>query len=129
MEILRIVGIGLIAAILSLLIKQYRPELAVAIPLLGMSAIFFALFPYLKETVDIFRQLGDRIGLESRYLQLMMKIIGIAYLCQFSAELCRDVGEVSIAGKIELAGKLLILSLSMPMVYQFMQLVDAIIHF
>ncbi len=123
------IGIGLVTAILSLLIKQHRPEFAIAIPLLGMSAIFFALFPYLKETVNIFRQLGERVGLESQYLQLMMKIIGVAYLSQFSAELCRDVGESSIAGKIELAGKLLILSLSMPMVYQFMQLVDAMIHF
>ncbi len=129
MEVLRIIGIGLVTAILSLLIRQHRPELAIAIPMLGLAAIFFCLAPHLEGTVTIFRQLANRIGLESRYLQLMLKIIGIAYLCQFSAELCRDAGEASVAGKIELAGKLLILSLSMPMVYQLLQLVDSMIHF
>lgn len=129
MEITRIIGIGLVTAVLSLLIKQHRPELAITIPILGASAILFCLAPYLEGTVNIFRQLGNRIGLESRYLQLILKMVGVAYLCQFSAELCRDAGETSVAGKIEMAGKLMILSLSMPLIYQLLQLIDSMIRF
>ena len=129
MEILRIVGIGIIAAILSLLIKQYRPELAIAIPVLGGAAIFLCTAPYLRTIVEMFENLAEQAGLQNQYLRLILKIIGVAYLCQFSAELCRDAGEASVAGKIELGGKVLILFLSMPIVYQLLGLVETIINF
>ncbi len=129
MEILRILGIGIIAAVLSLLIKQHRPELAIAIPILGGAAIFLCSIPYLRAVVEMFGKLAEQAGLRNQYLRLILKMIGVAYLCQFSAELCRDAGEASIAGKIELGGKLLILVLSMPVVYQLLGLIEAIINF
>ncbi|MBO5364346.1 MAG: stage III sporulation protein AD [Clostridia bacterium] len=129
MEVLRILGIGIVTAVLSLLIKQHRPELAIAIPVLGGAAIFFCTAPYLRGVVKMFENLAEQAGLQNQYLRLILKMIGVAYLCQFSAELCRDAGEISVAGKIELGGKLLILSLSMPIVYQLLGLVEAIINF
>ncbi len=129
MELLRILGIGVVTAVLSLLIKQHRPEIAIAIPLLGGIAIFLVVAPYLRGMVEMFENLAQQAGMKNQYLRLILKMIGIAYLCQFSAELCRDAGETSVAGKIELGGKLLILSLSMPIVYQFLGLVESIIHF
>ncbi len=129
MELLRILGIGVVAAVLSILIKQHRPELAMAIPILGGIAIFLSVAPYLQGMVKMFESLAEQAGMQNQHLRLILKMIGIAYLCQFSAELCRDAGETSIAGKIELGGKLLILSLSMPIVYQFLGLVESIIRF
>ncbi len=122
-------GIGVVTAILSLLIKQHRPEIAIAIPVLGGIAIFVAMVPYLEETVKLFEELAEISGIQNRYLRLIIKMIGIAYLCEFSAELCRDAGENSVAGKIELGGKVLILSLSVPIVYQFLGLVEMMIRF
>ena len=129
MELLRILGIGVVTAMLSLLIKQHRPELAMAIPILGGTAIFLLVVPYFQEAVGLFARLAELSGMKNHYLQLILKIIGVAYLCEFAAELCRDAGEASVAGKIELGGKLLIFSLSLPIVYQFMELVESIIHF
>ncbi len=126
---LRILGIGMVTAVLSLLVRQHRPELALAIPVLGGTAIFFCVAPYLRTIVEVFENLAEQAGLPNQYLRLILKMIGVAYLCQFSAELCRDAGEASVAGKIELGGKLLILSLSMPIVYQLLGLVEAMIHF
>lgn len=129
MEVVRIIGIGLVAAALSLLLKQQRPELAFTLPILGAAAIFLVLAPYLQAILSMFTDIAGQVGIESRYLRLIIKMIGIAYLCQFSAELCKDAGEASIGGKIELAGKLLILSLSMPIIYKLLGLVSSIINF
>lgn len=129
MELLRILGIGVVTAFLSLLIKQHRPEIAIAIPVLGGIAIFLSVAPYLKGMVTLFEELAEVSGIQNRYLRLILKMIGVAYLCEFSAELCRDAGENSVAGKIELGGKLLILSLSVPIVYQFLDLVETMIRF
>ncbi len=122
-------GIGVVTAILSLFIKQHRPEIAIAIPVLGGVAIFVVMVPYLEETVRLFEELAEISGIQNRYLRLIIKMIGIAYLCEFSAELCRDAGESSMAGKIELGGKVLILSLSVPIVYQLLGLIETMIRF
>ena len=129
MNLFQMLGVALVTAILSLLIKQQKPELAFAIPILGAAAILLCVFPYLKEIMDMFSAMAERAGLESRYLAIVIKIIGVAYLCQFAAELCRDVGEGAIAGKIELAGKVMILTLSMPIIDHLLDLVGTIVNF
>ena len=129
MDIIRIIGIGLITALLSLFIKQQRPELAVMLPMLGAAAILFVIAPYLKEILSMFETIAEEAGLKSLYLHLVIKIIGVAYLCQFASELCKDAGEGSMASKIELAGKVMILTLSMPVIYQLLDLVGSIIRF
>lgn len=129
MNILQVIGIGLIVTVLSLLMKQQRPELAMMLPLLGTAAIIFLVAPYLKEILTMFEQIAKEAGLESEYLRIVIKIIGVAYLCQFAAELCKDAGEGSMASKIELAGKVMILTLSMPIIYRLLDIVGNIIHF
>ena len=129
MELTKIIGIGMIAAVLSLTVKQTRPEIAFALPVLGAAGILFCLVPHLKGILSMFWDIADRVGIESGYLKLIIKMIGVAYLCQCSAELCKDAGEGAIGSKIELGGKLLILSLSVPIVYRLLELVHAIIYF
>lgn len=129
MNLIQIIGIGIITAILSLIIKQHRPELAVALPMLGAVAIILCIAPYLKGILTMFEDMANRVGLESRYLHMVIKIIGVAYLCQFASELCKDAGEGSMASKIELAGKVMILTLSMPVIYRLLDLVSDIINF
>ena len=129
MNLIQIIGIGMITAILSLLIKQHRPEFAVALPMLGAAAIILCIAPYLKGILTMFEDMANRVGLESQYLHMVIKIIGVAYLSQFASELCRDAGEGSMASKIELAGKVMILTLSMPVIYRLLDLVSDIINF
>ena len=117
------------AAVLSLLVKQHRPELAIGIPITGGVIIFLMIIPSLQDMVELFGSLAEQAGMQNQYLKLILKMIGIAYLCQFAAELCRDAGETSIAGRVELGGKLMILSLSIPIIHQFLGLVETIIRF
>ena len=129
MDIVRIIGIGFITTVLTILIKQHRPELAFGLPVLGAAGIFLCIAPYLRTILSMFEDIAGQVGIESQYIKMVIKIIGVAYICQFSAELCKDVGEGSMASKIEFAGKIMILTLSMPVIYKLLGVVSAIINY
>ena len=59
---------------------------------------------------------------------VVLRVIGIAYVAQFGAELCRDAGESAVASKIEFAGKIIIMTLSMPIMYKLLEVVNKIIQ-
>lgn len=129
MEIFKIAGIGLAAAVLAVFIKNQRPEFAIQASLLTAVIIFAAVLPYLKAIVEMFEEISKEIGLEQVYIGLVLKVIGIAYVAQFASELCRDAGEGAIATKIELAGKIIIMTLSMPVICSLLEVVNDIIRF
>ena len=119
----------MMAAVLSLLIKQYRPELSPAIPVIAAAAIFAMVAPYLKAVVAMFEDIAGQVGMENTYFRIVIKMIGAAYVTQFAAEMCKDAGEGAIAAKIELGGKVLILTMSMPILYRLLSLVSSMIIF
>ena len=129
MDIFKIAGLGLAAVVLAVFIKSWKPELAMQVSLAAAVIIFLMVLPYLKAVVVMFQDISEQIGLESKYLSLILKVIGIAYVAQFAAELCRDAGETSVASKIEFAGKVIIMTLSMPVVYSLLEVVSQIIRF
>ncbi len=129
MNLVQMIGIALTATALSLLLRQQRPELAFAIPVLAAIGIFLCVLPALESVFAMFFSMAEQAGIESKYLAIVIKIIGVAYLCQFAAELCRDAGEGSIASKIELGGKVMILTLSMPIMEHLLDLVGTIVNF
>ena len=129
MDIFKIVGLGLAAAILAVFIKNWRAEVSIMISVAAAIIIFLAISPYLKTLLGNFRDISNQIGLDIKYITVVLKVIGIAYVTQFGAELCRDAGEGAIASKIEFGGKVIIMALSMPIMYQFLEVVDTIIRF
>lgn len=128
MDLSQVIGIGLITVFLTVLMKQYHPSLALAMPILGTVVIFLIMAPYLRSVIEMLQNLSEQTGIAYYYIEVVIKMTGIAYVCQFAAELCRDAGEGSMAGKIEFAGKLMILTLSMPIVYQLLDVVSSIIR-
>ncbi len=129
MDIFRIVGLGLAAAILAVFVKNWRAEIAIMISVAAAIIIFLAVTPYLKAVLETFEDISNQVGLDIKYITVVLKVIGIAYVTQFGAELCRDAGESAIATKIEFGGKVIIMALSMPIMYQFLEVVDTIIRF
>ena len=128
MDIFKIVGIGLSAAVLAAFIKNWRGEIAIQISLIAAAIMFFMAVPYLKNLLEMFRDISNRIGLEVKYISLVLKVIGIAYVAQFGAELCRDSGESALASKIEFGGKVMIVTLSMPVLYSFLEIIETVIR-
>lgn len=129
MDIFKIVGVGVAAATLAVFLKNWKPELAIGISLTAATIVFFMVIPYLKAVVMMVKNISEQTGIESKYIVLVLKVTGIAYIAQFGAELCRDAGETSVAAKIEFAGKIMIMALSMPVIYKLLEIINRIIHF
>ena len=128
MDIFKIVGLGIAAMVLVVFLKNWRAEIAIQISLIASVVIFFIALPYLKAVFEMFNNISEQIGLEIKYITIVLKVMGIAYITQFGAELCRDAGENAIASKIEFGGKVMIVTLSMPILYSFLDVVNSIIR-
>lgn len=125
MEIIQIVSIGLIAAILSIILKEEQPEFSMIISLLAGTIIFLMMISKVQAVLQVFSNLSSKMNIDVLYLTTIFKIIGIAYITEFGAQVCKDAGEGSIATKIEFGGKILIMILSIPIL---MALLDLIIN-
>jgi stage III sporulation protein AD len=115
-DILQIVGIGFLATVLILVIREQKPMFAYLLAVFVGVAIFLSLIGKIGDVVSVLEQLADRSGIPSVYLKTMLKIIGIAYIAEFGAQIVRDAGLESIASKIEFAGKMLILVMAVPII-------------
>lgn len=127
MEIIQIVSIGLIATILSVILREHRPEFAMIIGLLAGIIIFFLVINKLQIVLNVFQDLSSKMNIDIQFIGTMFKIIGIAYLTEFGAQVCRDAGEGSIASKIEFGGKILIMILAIPILMALLDLIIKII--
>jgi len=121
----RVVGLAIIAVVLLLVIRRQRPEIAVLLGLVVGLVIFFMVAQRLMAILDFLRDLAARARVDSLYLNTVLKIVGIAYITEIGAQVCRDAGEGSVASKVELAGKVLILALAIPIV---MAILEAILR-
>ncbi|WP_371369462.1 hypothetical protein SRRS_26210 [Sporomusa rhizae] len=116
MEIIQIIGLGFVVTVLILIIKQQRPEIAVQLGLTLSAIIFLMVLSKLNVVLDLFRDLAEKANVSQMYLNTILKIIGIAYVTEFGAQICRDAGEGAVAGKIEFAGKILVMVMAVPII-------------
>ena len=123
MEIIQIVGLGIVATIIIVVLKTQRPEIAVQISIITGVVVFLLLVSKLSAVVNLLNTYADRVNIDMAYLTTLLKIIGIAYIAEFGAEVCRDAGESSIASKIELAGKVVIIVLAVPIITSLLELI------
>ncbi|CAB1128913.1 Stage III sporulation protein AD [Candidatus Hydrogenisulfobacillus filiaventi] len=110
------VGIGLISTVLLLLLRRERPEWGVVVALAAGVALLFLVLVPLGRVVGTLTQLAGLGHLQGAYLTLLLKVLGIAYLTTLAAQVARDAGETLVAGRVELAGKVLILALALPII-------------
>ena len=116
MTIIQVVALGLLAAVFILILRESKPELAIFLSVAVGVIIFFSLLSYIASVMHILEELTVRADINLLYLNTLLKIIGIAYIAEFGAQVCRDAGEGTTASKIEFAGKIMILFLAIPLV-------------
>lgn len=110
-----IVGIGIVVTILALLLREQRPELALLLSLAAGVLIFFLILDRITVVFNLLEQLAFRADMDLFYLNTVLRIVALAYITQFGSQICRDAGEGAVAGKIELAGKIMIMLLAIPL--------------
>ena len=116
MELVKIIAIGLITCFVCLFVKQIKPEIAVLIGLAGSVMMLIMSVDMVITIAKSFKSIFIKTGITDGVLAPVFKIIGIGYLCEFSANLCYDTGHSSIAEKVLLAGKVMVLLVSLPII-------------
>ncbi len=122
-EVIKIVGIGLISLILIIIIKQYRPEFAIYISIISGIIIFFYAIDKLTNIIDLLKQICNQSGVNNKYLGILIKMTGIAFLAEFAISICKDAGESSLANKIELGSKAIVISMSIPIIHNLLEII------
>ena len=122
MEIVKIIGVAFVTAISAILLRSTKPELSFAVTVVGVIVILVYLLDLLQSTVNVFASVASLTGLENGLIKILLKIVGVGYLTEFSAGILTDFGSGSLADKVTLGGKLIILILSLPIIESLLTL-------
>ena len=114
MEIIKIIGIGLVALILIIILKQYKPEFAIYVSLLAGALILVLIFSKISGIIELINNLTNKISIHKEFVTLLIKITGIAILTEFAVSICKDSGETAIASKVDMGGKVIMVSMTIP---------------
>jgi stage III sporulation protein AD len=111
---IQIAGIALISTFLALIVKEQKPNFAFLLIVFVGCSIFLFLVDKIYEIIHMIEKIAVNANVNLVYLETILKIIGIAYIAEFAAQITKDAGQGAIASKIELAGKILILAMAIP---------------
>ena len=123
MEIIKIIGIALVALIIVILLKQYKPEFTIYISLLTGVLILVLVMDELTGIMSLIQTIVDKASINQQFLTILIKITGIAFLSEFAVSICKDSGEGAIASKIELGSKIIIISMSIPILSSLLEII------
>ena len=127
MDVIKIIGIGLISLILIIIVRQYKPEFTLYISLLTGALILLFIMDKIGGIVDLLTTLSNKTVINSKFLTLLIKITGIAFLTEFAVSICKDSGESAIASKIDMGGKVIIVSMSIPIISSLLETIVEIL--
>ena len=122
-EVIKIIGIALIALIITIIIKQYRPEFAIYISLVAGVIILALVIGNLTNVINLLKDISTRSGINNKFLGILLKMTGIAILTELAISICKDAGENAIASKVEIGSKVIIISLSVPIISNLLEVI------
>ena len=121
MDIIKIIGIGFIALIIIVILKQYKPEFAMYVSLIAGVLIFLLIATKISGIIEVLKNIASKATIDSDFITLLIKITGIAILTEFAVSICKDSGETAIANKVDLGGKVIIMSMSIPIMSSLLE--------
>lgn len=127
MNIVIIASAALIAAVLSMVLKQYKPEYSLFISIAAGVLIFLSVIAVIEPIISFIGELTDRAGLEGVYGEVLIKSLAVCYITQLACDCCKDAGENAIAGKLLIAGRIAVLLIALPMFKSLTEIVAGLI--
>ena len=127
MNLIGLIVVAMLAATLSVMIKKYNPEYSIFISII---AGIFILSVMLYEVATSVQKIKDLIATSEvsyEHAKILFKALGICFLVQFASYACNDAGESALAAKIELAGKILIIGLALPLFEEVIKIVSKLL--
>lgn len=128
MNIVIIASVALIAAVLSIVLKQYKPEYSLFISIGAGILIFLSVLAVIEPVLSFIEELTEQAGLEGVYGEVLIKSLAICYITQLACDCCKDAGESAIAGKLQIAGKIAVLLIALPMFKSLTEIVAGLIN-
>ncbi len=116
-ELVKIAFLGVAGVLLAVQFKGQKPEYGIYIGLAISILIFGYAMGQVEAVVSQFGKLRSYLGGSESYLAILLKVIGITYICEFSAGICKDAGYQSVAGQIEVLGKLSVMFAGLPILF------------
>lgn len=113
----QILLIALIGGIIAVYLRSINQELCLLSVICTGILILFSAFKYLSETFELFKKISELGKIDNELIKLVIKIVAIGYIVEFSAGILEDFGLKSISNKLIFAGKIIILSVSVPIFY------------
>ena len=128
MEIVRIILVGIITCVATVILKNIKPELSLLVSLCGGIVILIMIINSLTNVITGFSSVVSKTNINTRLFSSVLKIVGIGYLTEFGANICQDSGNGSLADKILLAGKVIILCFALPIVNSMLNVIIGLIQ-
>lgn len=128
MELVKIIGVGLVTAVAAILLRSSKPELSFAVTIAGAVILLLFTVDMLSETIGIFSQIGEATGIDNTLIRTILKIVAIGYLVEFAAGIVEDFGAKSIADKLVFAGKVIIFAVSIPIVQGLVTMISGFLE-
>jgi stage III sporulation protein AD len=126
-ELIRIAAIGIVGAILAMVVSEKRPEMAMMIGLVFGVMALVLIAGKAGAVLKLIDQSITKAGIDAKLMVPVFKVTGMAYITQFSVDACRDAGQTAIASKIEIAGKILMLAVAVPIATSLIAMVTTIL--
>ena len=127
MNMIALTGIAMIAMVISVMIKKYNPEYSAAISIIAGVVILAMIFFNLNSVVGKIESLLRATQMPMDYGLTLFKSLGICFLTQFASDSCNDAGESALASKIELAGKISVIILALPLFDQIISVATKLV--
>lgn len=128
MSLAGIMFFGIASALLAVLLGQVRGEYSIYIIMAAGIFLFIFVLSEMSVVISAINQIKSYIHFEDAYINILIKIVGISYLTQFSADICRDCGYHSLANQLQIFGKISVLAVSMPVVLSLLETINQVLE-
>lgn len=127
MDIFKLLGFAMIATVLIVVIKEQRKEIALILSVFTAIAIIAYAMTQMSGVITMLESLIEKSGISKDFMLIIFKVIGIAYLVEFGKNICMDAGQSAIATKLEMAGKVMIVVLSIPLINALLSVIAGMV--
>ena len=121
MEIIRVAGFAIAAAFAAAAVRQMRPEAGMAIALAAGVMLLAAALSRVSGLAQALDNLCRQAQLKTAYVRTILKVMGICFLTDLAASVCRDVQEGGLAERVETVGRVLVMTLAAPMLLSLLE--------
>ena len=127
MDVLKILGFAIISVILIVVLKEQKKEIALIMTIFACVILMLFAMTKMESVIGVIESLINKSGINKDFFLIILKVTGIAYLIEFGKNICIDAGQKAIATKLEMAGKVIILTISLPVISALVNVIIGLI--